>query len=62
MIKDEKDIDFYTTGRQPSEEEFACISAWRRKDKEKQDLHKSKKGRKRTTSASKSIRTSGVGR
>lgn len=26
MVKEEKNIDFYTTGRQPSEHEFAKIS------------------------------------
>ena len=35
MIKEEKSIDFYTTGRQPSEQEFARISEWIKKDKEK---------------------------
>jgi hypothetical protein len=28
MIKEAKNIDFYTTGRQPSEQDFARISAW----------------------------------
>lgn len=42
MIKEEKNIDFYTTGRQLSEQEFARISKWIRKDKAKQTLHKTK--------------------
>jgi cytochrome c553 len=28
MIKEAKNVDFYTTGRQPSEQDFARISAW----------------------------------
>jgi hypothetical protein len=35
MIKETKNIDFYTTGRQPSEQEFARISEWIRKKKER---------------------------
>ncbi len=35
MIKEKKNIDFYTTGRQPSEQEFARISEWIRKKKER---------------------------
>jgi hypothetical protein len=42
MIKEEKNIDFYTIGRQPSEQEFARISEWIKKDKEKKRLHKSR--------------------
>lgn len=36
MIKEAKNIDFYTTGRQPSEHDFARISEWIKKDKQKQ--------------------------
>lgn len=36
MIKEPKNIDFFTTGRQPSEQDFARISEWIRKDKQKQ--------------------------
>ncbi|MBD0279098.1 MAG: hypothetical protein ICV51_17965 [Flavisolibacter sp.] len=36
MIKESKNVDFLTTGRQPSEEEFARVSEWIKKDKEKQ--------------------------
>lgn len=35
MIKEEKNIDFYTTGRQPSEKEFERISEWIRQKKAK---------------------------
>jgi len=34
MIKEPKNIDFYTTGRQPSNEDFARISEWIKKNKE----------------------------
>lgn len=34
MIKEEKNIDLYTSGRQPSEQDFARISEWIRKKKE----------------------------
>jgi Zn-dependent M16 (insulinase) family peptidase len=36
MIKEPKNIDFYTTGRQPSKEDFKRISEWILKRKEKQ--------------------------
>jgi hypothetical protein len=36
MIKESKNVDFLTTGRLPSEEEFARISEWIKKDKQKQ--------------------------
>jgi hypothetical protein len=36
MIKESKTADFLTTGRQPSEQEFARISEWIKKDKQKQ--------------------------
>jgi hypothetical protein len=42
MIKEPKNIDFYTTGRQPSEQDFARISDWIRKNKQKQDARKLK--------------------
>lgn len=50
MIKEEKNIDFYTTGRQPSVQEFARISEWIKKDKEKKRLRKSRTLRKRSAS------------
>jgi hypothetical protein len=37
MIKEAKKIDFLTTGRQPSEKEFARISEWIERDKQKTD-------------------------
>ena len=33
MVKEEKNIDFYTTGREPSAEDFARISEWIKKSK-----------------------------
>jgi cytochrome c553 len=35
MIKEAKKVDFYTTGRQLSDQDFARISEWIRKDKQK---------------------------
>jgi hypothetical protein len=35
MIKEAKNVDVYTTGRQPSDQDFARISEWIRKDKQK---------------------------
>lgn len=55
MIKEAKNIDFYTTGRQPSEQDFARISEWIRTDKEKHNLHKRKTLRKKSTPPNKSI-------
>ncbi len=43
MIKEPKDVDFYTTGRQPSEEEFARISQWIEQDKQKKAARKTVK-------------------
>ena len=34
MIKEAKNIDFYTTGKEPSKEEFALISEWIRRKKQ----------------------------
>ena len=42
MIKEAKDVDFYTTGRQPSEQDFARISEWIKQDKQKQAARKLK--------------------
>ena len=36
MIKQPKNIDFYTTGRQPTKDDFKRISEWILKRKEKQ--------------------------
>jgi hypothetical protein len=34
MVKEAKNIDFYTTGRQPSEQDFCRISEWIRRKKQ----------------------------
>jgi hypothetical protein len=34
MVRESKSIDFYTTGRQPSDQDFERISKWIRKKKE----------------------------
>lgn len=41
MIKEDKNIDFYTTGKQPSEHDFARISEWIEKDKQRRKPLKS---------------------
>lgn len=58
MIKEEKNIDFYTSGRQLSDQEFARISKWIKKDKEKKRLHKSRTLRKRKTTQNETNTTS----
>lgn len=40
MIKEPKNIDFVTTGRQPTERDFDRISEWIRKEKQKQTTGK----------------------
>ena len=45
MIKEAKNVDFYTTGRQPSEQDFARISEWIKKDKQKKAIRKETKKR-----------------
>lgn len=35
MIKEPKEVDFRTTGRQPSEQDFARISEWIKQDKQR---------------------------
>jgi cytochrome c553 len=44
MIKEPKNIDFYTTGRHLSEEDFAKISQWinKQKSKKPKEIAKSK--------------------
>jgi hypothetical protein len=44
MVKEAKNIDFYTTGRQPSAQDFKRISEWIRKKKK---LTKAKKAASR---------------
>lgn len=34
MVKEPKNIDFYTTGRQPSKEDFDKVSEWIKKQKQ----------------------------
>ena len=40
MVKEPKNIDFYTTGRQPSEQDFIRISEWIKKDKQRMSTRK----------------------
>ena len=42
MVREPKDVDFYTTGRQPTEQEFTRISEWIKQDKQKQAARKTK--------------------
>ncbi|MEO6232575.1 MAG: hypothetical protein ABJB11_05530 [Ferruginibacter sp.] len=35
MVKEAKNIDFYTTGRQPSNQDFERISEWIRKNRKR---------------------------
>ncbi len=44
MVKEAKNIDFYTTGRQPSDQDFQRISEWIRRRKK---LTKTKKATNR---------------
>ena len=60
MIKKEKIVDFYTTGRQLSEQEFAHISEWIKKDKEKQFLNREKQLRGKNVSPNKIISAIGT--
>lgn len=41
MIKEDKNIDFYTSGRQPSEQDFVRIIEWINDDKRKNQTPKS---------------------
>ena len=43
MVREPKNIDFYTTGRQPDDKDFVKISEWIKKNKE------NSKRRKRTS-------------
>lgn len=43
MIKEAKNVDFRTTGRQPSEQDFARISEWIKRDKQKKAARKTGK-------------------
>ena len=61
MIKEAKDIDFYTSGRQPSEQDFVRISEWikRNKKKEKISVAKSQSKKKRILPANRIHTTMG---
>ncbi len=37
MIKEPKNIDFYTTGKQPTKRDFKCISEWIKNDKKRKN-------------------------
>lgn len=43
MIKEPKNIDFYTTGKQHSELDFKRISEWIKKDKQRKSTRAEKK-------------------
>ena len=43
MIKEAKNIDFYTTGKKPSEQDFIRISEWIKKDKQRKSLRNTHK-------------------
>ena len=40
MIKEPKNVDFFTTARQPSEQDFIRISEWIKKDKKRKSARK----------------------
>lgn len=46
MIKEPKNVDFYTSGRQLSNEDFALISQWIATDKKKQSDKRTKVSQK----------------
>lgn len=61
MIKEAKNIDFYTSGRQPSEQDFARISEWIRKNKKKEVASSPKQQRvKKRTSSNKLARVKAI--
>lgn len=49
MIKEDKNVDFYTTGRQPSENDFALISEWIKKNKAKTKSVQQKRSKRATS-------------
>jgi hypothetical protein len=57
MIKEAKDIDFYTSGRQPSEQDFARISEWIRKHKKKEKTSQTKLQQVKKRSSSRKFTT-----
>jgi hypothetical protein len=42
MVKEPKNIDFVTTGKQPTEKEFALVSEWIKKKKEQGKARRAK--------------------
>jgi flagellar biosynthesis protein FliP len=48
LIKEPKNIDFYTTGKQPSDQEFIRISEWIKNQKNKLK-RPTQKGKKKST-------------
>ena len=61
MIKENKNVDFLTTGRLPSEEDFARISECIKKEKQKQKIRKQTKHEQdKNTSPNRSIAESGA--
>jgi len=42
MIKEPKNIDFPTTGKQPTDKDFTRISEWIKKDKKRKEIKKEK--------------------
>lgn len=61
MLKEAKNIDFYTTGRQSSEQDFARISEWIKKEKQKQSVRKqTKHGQHKSTSPNIRMAKSGL--
>ncbi len=63
MIKEDKNVDFITTGRQPSGEDFARISEWIKTDKQKQaDRKLTKQRAKKKHLMQQQLSKSGAGR
>lgn len=49
MIKEAKNIDFYTSGKEPSKQDFVRISEWIRKRKENTSLLKQKQPQEKSS-------------
>ncbi len=47
MVREAKNVDFYTTGKQPTSEDFAKISEWIKKNKESLKRKKKVSARKK---------------
>ena len=60
MIKEAKNTDFYTTGRQLSEQDFARISELIKKEKQQKLRRQTKNGHDKSTSPNRSIAKSGA--